>query len=454
MSKLETHHARARWSWVVWITLPWVSFFYAENVSNAPLTFTLRKFVENPAIIGLIGSINVAFNFIVGVVTSYMSDRVWTRWGRRRPFLMIGWSGVAVCMALVPLAPNLGTLVVIIVLYQFFADIAKPLEPLTNEIVPAPQRGRFATIRSMAQNLMNLFFFGVMVAQFDRIYDIDAWGRTVQLRGDVVLYWTGSFLLLIAVAFLAFKVRETPPPGGIVRERLALWPLLRDIFGHRQWWTVYLIYSVPMIGLPGLDTFSPLLQTEQLGFTRAQFGGAASAGMLINLFLFIPLAGFLTDRMPRLLLMQIGVVMHAVVFFIFFLYLRYVADYTISIYTLIGFGIAAVLFKTCAYVVWAPLVYDYIPRDRFGTVSAGFAFVGGIAPFLLINLAGVWVTTYTRIFGARGQGSYDYSSIYVLQMIAALVALGITFHVKREERKGRLIAYGQLEAEERRRAEA
>lgn len=427
------------------MSLPWIGFFYAENISGAPLAFTLRKFVENPALVGFLLSLNVAFNFLVGLATSYMSDRIWTRWGRRKPFLVVGWIGAAVCLAVVPLAPNLGTLMVAVLLYQFFGDIAKPLEPLTNEIVPPEQRGRWMTIRGAAQNLMNLLFYGVLVSRFDAVYDIEAWGRTLQLRGDVVLYWTGSLLLLLGAVFLVFKVRETPPPGGVVRERFALVPFFREIFGRRQWWTVYLLYSVPLISIVPFDTFSALMQTEQLGFSRAQFGGAVSVGVLINVVIFIPVAGFLTDRVDRLRLMQIGICLHAAVYFSFFFFLRYVADYSISLRTLIAFGAIGLPFQACVFVVWAPLVYDYIPRDRYGTVAAGLAFIGGITPFLIINLAGWWVTTFTRTFGPRGEGSYDYSSIYILQALGAGLSFVIFWHVRREERLGRLIRYGRQE---------
>jgi MFS family permease len=429
------------------MTLPWVSFFYIENISQAPLTFTLRKFIENPSIIALLISLNLAFNFMVGVFTSYMSDRIWTRWGRRRPFLMIGWSGVAVSMFFVPLAPNAWALAGIIVVYQFCADIAKPLEALSNEVVPPPQRGRWATMRNIAQNLMNMFFYGVMIAQFDRIYDLETLGRKIQLRGETVLYWSGCAIILVAVAFLAFFVKETPPAGTIVRERFAWKAFLREIFGQRQWWTVYLLYAVPIIAIPGINELEPLMRTEQLGFSKSDYGKAAALGQIINVALFIPIAGYLTDKMPRLRLLQIGLLAYAMVNFGFFLYLRYVANYQIPLSTLIAISSTALVFKTCVYVVWAPLVYDYIPSDRFGTVSAGFAFVGGILPFILINLVGAWINGFTSLFGTRGNGNFDYSSIYVFQLIAALGAFALTRYIRSEEKGGGLIRYGQLEAE-------
>jgi MFS family permease len=409
------------------------------------LAFTLRKFIENPALIGFLGSLNVAFNFMVGVLTSYMSDRIWTRWGRRRPFLIVGWIGVALSLIFVPLAPNPWVLMGIIIFFQFCADIAKPLEPLMNEVVPAAQRGRAATIRNVAQNLIVMFFFSVMLAQFDQMYDLEAFGRTFQINGEMTLYWTGSFLLLLGVAVLAFRVRETPPPETIRRERFNPRIFLRDIFGQRQWWTVYLLYAVPLVTAPGLSVFEPLMRTEQFGFSKADFAWAVSIGLVVNICLYVPLAGYLADRISRLRLLQVSIVAHTTVTAVFYFYLRYVSNYSISLPTLVAFGLTASAFGACINVVWGPLVYDYIPSDRFGTVSAGLTVVSGIVPFYLINIAGLWVTGFTEIFGPRGAGRYDYSSIYLLQFIGAASALALTRYVAREEKAGRLIPYGRLE---------
>ncbi len=428
------------------MTMPWVSFFYIENISGAALSFTLRKFFENPALITLLASFNVAFNFLVGVVTSYLSDRIWTRWGRRRPFLITGWLGVGVTLAFVPLAPNAWVLAVLIVLYQFFQDVAKPLEPLYNEVVPPAQRGRAVTVRSIAQNLMNLVFFGVLIAQFDRVYDLGKWGAGLHLTGEQVVYWTGSALIVLAALFLLLFVRERQPVDQPAQKQcFALMPFLRDVFGHRQWWTVYLLYSIPLLATTGMNELEPLMRTEQLGFSKAAFGSAVSIGLVINIAIFIPLAGFLTDRMPRLLMLQCAIVAFAAVNFLFFLYLRYVADYQISLMTLIVFGIIATAFKSCIYIVWGPMVYDYIPSARFGTVAAGFAFIGGITPFLLMNLTGLWINGFTALFGTRGGSTFDYSSIYVLQVISVGGALLLMRYIRSEERAGRLKACGRME---------
>lgn len=433
------------WSWVAWMSSPWLALYYIENVSESgPLTFTMRKFIENPALIAFLTSLNVAFNFMVGVVASYMSDRVWTRWGRRRPFLIVGWTGVAMAMACVPLATNVWSLAAIIVAYQLFTDIAKPVEPLYNEVVPSAQRGRGGSIHNIAQQVLGLLFFGVLVARFDQMHEFEVLGRALKISGEMTLYWTGSALVLGATLFLVFFVRETPPPGGVVRERFAVRTFVREVFGQRQWWMVYLLYITPAIAAP-VGSFQMLIRTEQLGFSKEQLGYSISIGMVVILGIFTPLGGYLADRMPRLRLFQIGLIGPAVIEFIFFLHLRYYAHYSISFTTLMIYGVLAAAFATCAFLVWGALIFDYIPTAKFGTVSAGLTFFGGLAPFLTTNLAGLWITGFTRMFGSAGGSHYDYSSVYILQIITAVLAVGLTEFFRHEERRGKVAPLGRTE---------
>ena len=75
MIKIETHRAHVPWSWVTWMTGPWLVLYYIDNVTGGgPLTFTIRKFVENPIVIGLLGSMSVAFTFTVGAAASCGED--------------------------------------------------------------------------------------------------------------------------------------------------------------------------------------------------------------------------------------------------------------------------------------------------------------------------------------------------------------------------------------------
>lgn len=442
-ARLETHRSRIPWSWPACLALPWATLHYLEQTSAAPLTFTLRKFVDDPALLALFASLNTVFTFTVGATASYMSDRIWTRHGRRRPFLVLGWSGVAVALALIPFASNLATLVALILLLHLAQDIAKPYEPLYNEIVPPAQRGRAGIIRTLAVSLTGLVFNAVMLARFDHAYPVSSY----TLTGETALYWLGALFAGAAALLVAFAIRETPPPSP-TRERFHLRRFLHEVFGHPQWRRLYLLFACPFLAGMSLASFIPLFHTEQLGFTKAQVGYAGAIALTASLTCFVPLAGWLTDRVSRLRLFQLGLAGPALVNLTFFLLVRYRSHPApLAFPTLLTFMILSAGFLAILYVVWGPLLYDYIPSDRFGTVSAGFAIVGGLTGFLLVNAAGSWIKLFTAFDARLPAGRFDYSSVFLFQLLGAATALAITVSFQRALARGEVVLYAKLKTQ-------
>jgi MFS family permease len=456
-SKIETHHAKVPWTWVAWMVYPWMAMTFFGNCGGAPLAFTIRKLVESPALVALLSSINFGLIFIVGAISSYMSDRIWTRWGRRRPLLIAGWAGGAIAMAFVPLADSVWSLAALIIIFQFCSDVGSPYEPLYNEVIPPSQRGRASTMRNIMNNLTGLFFNGVMLAQFDRQYDLSALNSVITLNGERVIYWSGCIVMFLAAVMLGMKVRETPPPGSILREPFRPLKFLRDVFGSRQQWMVYVLYCCPFLSIAGIGSFLasaygafiPLFQNEQLGFTRQQIGWAAGVVGIVNMVLFVPVWGYLADRMSRLKLFQFALLAPAVVNLALFVVVRFFTHYTLPFPGMIAFAILSEGMMALVYILWGPLIYDYLPSNAYGTASAGFSFVGGFTNFLLINGAGLWVEGFTHLFGESGRGKFDYSSIFVWQAATATLAVLLVGHFAREVKRGKIVAYARLEFEEK-----
>jgi len=93
-------------------------------------------------------------------------------------------------------------------------------------------------------------------------------------------------------------------------------------------------------------------------------------------------------------------------------------------------------------VVTAPLLFDFIPRDKMGTISSGLGIVGGLSSAVMANVGGVWIFLSTT-HGASGQ-SADYASIYLCQALVGAVAfLCLTFFV-RAVRRGQVVEFGRL----------
>src|SRR5678816_2823739 len=94
-------------SWVTMATLPWAAEQFKSHVMGVCLLFSLKKFIENPAGITFILTLPGWISIFLAPASSYLSDCVWTRFGRRKPFIVPPWFGMATAMILMPLAPNM-----------------------------------------------------------------------------------------------------------------------------------------------------------------------------------------------------------------------------------------------------------------------------------------------------------------------------------------------------------
>ncbi len=106
---------------------------------------------------------------LVMPVTGSISDYTVSRWGRRRPFILVGSRTSAVAIAGLGLSPNYPLLVVFFILLQFMSNIARgPFAGLVPDVVPEAQVG-------LASGLM-----GLMIQ--------------LGLVGGYLIVWSGYFL--------------------------------------------------------------------------------------------------------------------------------------------------------------------------------------------------------------------------------------------------------------------
>lgn len=469
---IRTHQKRIPWLWAFMIGLPWVTFEYTEKVSQAPLTFTLRKFIEDPVAISFIISINILFNFMVGVSAAYISDRIWTPVGRRKPFFIVSCLLAGVLTIMIPIVGYLWLLIVVVVLFQFFVDFNKPWEPLFNEVIPPQQRGRAGMLRMLSVNLASLFLTGVLIAQFDSVYEIPTPVGEWIISGEQVLYWSVALVLFSTAAFLTFGIREEKPvsvdpktgmmegyrkgliPGTLWKGdrdksgvALMLKGLFKDIFSSRQKIWVYLLYICPLAGTMAVSHPSYItMLTDQIGLSKAEYGRMNFISMVCMIAIFTPIAGVLADRMCRLVMMRVGILGVAIVQGSFFIYLNFVNEGQASYELVVAIDIVTKLCLSWVWAVWSPLVYDYIPSNEMGTFQAGIMFTSGVASFILINLGGQWVSLWTKIFGTGySPTNYDQSSVLAMAFCTGLAALIPVFLFARNENRGVIRPLGKLE---------
>ena len=100
------------------------------------------------------------------------------------------------------------------------------------------------------------------------------------------------------------------------------------------------------------------------------------------------------------------------------------------------------VFAAANNVVTAPLVYDFVPRDKMGTISSGCGYIGGFASVLLANAGGYWIYHASLHLGP-GQAA-DYASNFAYQFSVGVVAfIALTF-LMRAVRRGQVVEFGRL----------
>ncbi|MCX7014068.1 MAG: hypothetical protein NTW86_16195, partial [Candidatus Sumerlaeota bacterium] len=296
---IVTQQKRIPWSWVVLMVLPMFGNQFVEHCSGAPLTFTLSKFVSNPLLIQFVLSINIICNFMVAPFIAYQSDRIWTRWGRRKPFIIGGWIGLIASLILTPLAPNFWTLAIVVVAYQFFEDIAftGPWAPLYNEVVPLPQRGRAQAGISFLQQCTTLYFNFILIGQFDEVYaffvKLPVLGqKLVMFNGEKLIYWLAAALVIVMAFHVGLNMKETPVHSPVLGERFSIFRFLKSVFGERQWLLIYILIFAQISLNTGLGPMGTLMTTLQFGYSKTQLGEIGGWVTIARMLVVIPLAGY------------------------------------------------------------------------------------------------------------------------------------------------------------------
>lgn len=148
---------------------------------------------------------------LVQPIIGYLSDRTWTRWGRRRPYFMIGAVFTTLALLVMPNSPTLwiaaGTL------WVLDASINVSMEPFRafvgDKLAPRQRPTGYA---------MQSFFIGVgaIVASFLPFILAHFGVANTAAAGEVpptvrYAFYFGAVVLLVSIAWTVFSTREYSP---------------------------------------------------------------------------------------------------------------------------------------------------------------------------------------------------------------------------------------------------
>jgi Na+/melibiose symporter-like transporter len=380
--------------WIAFAILPWASFTFNGGVVGVVFFFSLKKFIENPAGLTFILSLPGFVSIVLQPVVSFLSDRIWTRFGRRRPFVMTSLGGVAVCLTLMPLMPNFWCLLAVFMLNSAFSDLNSPMEPLKQEIIPPQERGRATGAMAWCSNLATLLFYFIALGRFDDVSYIDGF----PLNGETAIYWSAALLIFSMLMLVMLGIHEVDQKSALRGQRLTP----RTFFGglaDRELWPVYLLVvgSSCLNFYSGLGPLSNLLYTDQWGYTKQEMGINVAIGGVLNIFA-IGLLTIFADRLNRMRAYQTLICLSLTCQVAYYSYINFVLpDHRPSLVEIIVFGETISILSILTGLVYTPLVYDYVRRNKMGTFNAGASLVNRLTVLITLNGVGLFVWGYAML---------------------------------------------------------
>lgn len=155
---------------------------------------------------------------IIQPIVGYASDRTWTRFGRRIPYLFIGSLAAVLVMCLLP---NAGSFAHIINAMLFglialmFLDTSinmamQPFKMLVGDLVNEKQKGLAYSIQSFLSNAGSLI--GYLFPFILTFFHVSNTAPTGIIPDSVIYsFYAGAAILMLCVLFTSLKVKEMPP---------------------------------------------------------------------------------------------------------------------------------------------------------------------------------------------------------------------------------------------------
>jgi MFS family permease len=242
-------------------------------------------------VLGLVTFVGLVVAMLVQPVAGTVSDRARTRWGRRRPFVLVGSLGTAALVLALGQAADVATLLALYVVLQVISNVALgAYQGLIPDLVPLARRGLAAGAKSFAEIL------GLILAAL-AMPALVAGGRTGAGFAAAVV------VLALAAAVTCLAVHEPPGRSAAAGQGAAAdsddgpWPSpgrppgLAWLLGGRLCF---------MVALTSIQTFALFYLRDVLrppDYLSLWRDLTASIGLAV-LFVSYP-AGLLADRLGR-----------------------------------------------------------------------------------------------------------------------------------------------------------
>ena len=331
------------------------------------------------------------------------SDKTWNRFGRRKPWIMIGAPIAAVALVMIPLANTILAIMVFILITNFgMALFRSPTVAWLGDLFKSDQR-------SQANGIINLMGgIGAAVALFGGGILFDNIGRAAP-------FVAGAIFMLVALSVALLLVKEPEKiesangeedKAGVLDNLKSVWQGesrngIKVLLGILFW---FMGYEALQTGLSSFAVFS-------LGLTPGQ-ASIMSTLFAASFILFALPSGIIAARIGRKRAIMIGLTGMVIFFAIGYFIIN--SQLTLGIILVLGgFSWAMVNVNSL------PLVYDYGDESRIGAYTGLYYFSSQSAAVLGPVLSGVVVES----LGSNYRWLWLFSTLFMFLAWLAINAI-------------------------------
>ncbi len=266
-----------------------VQFFWGFHTSSMP--FFLARITDSKIQIAVVLSLAGVAGCIVPPIVGYFSDRTKGRFGRRRPYIILGMLGAAICLLLLsgrttymPVVAIAGTM------YLFLRVAETPYLSLLPDLAPPQQRGAASGVMNLLGSLGLISCFVV--------------GERVWKTNPTHFFYMAAAVSFVLALTASIFIREPDAPPekpsagdgpldylkSIAEETSAMRLFIAQFF----WWLGFWIVS----------SFVPLFVSQELGAPEEKAFAVLSVFSIVATVCVLPL-GILGDRVSRKKLLSV-----------------------------------------------------------------------------------------------------------------------------------------------------
>jgi len=423
------------------ISKPSLSFWQIFNMNVGFLgiqySFGLQQTAINPIFLYLGASedmlpiLNIAgpvTGLIVQPIIGAMSDKTWSlKWGRRKPYFLIGALLGSICLFAFPHSPVLWFAVGLLWILDVGNNVAmEPYRAFVGDKLPEKQLSLGYQMQSLFCGLGTLLATGsILLFQY-------LFGEEADVAGTIpqwiyYSFYIGAILSLTTILWSVFKTAEIPPSDEELKEinkikQLSLLNKIAKPFIEireavkempKFMWKIGAVYLFQWYALFVYWQFSTPLFMKTMGYSISEAGSQSAAmsltynttTMLIALILVPLTLKFGNKKMYALSLLGTALALFCIPF---------ISDHLIVLIPMILFGIGWAAMMGIPYT----MVSKIVPQERRGVYM-------GILNMMIVIPMGIETLTFGPIYKYLLDGNAIYAILFagVFFAIAAFLAM-------------------------------